>query len=120
MPDTSTPMTPAIFKHSSSTDRPDRPFSFHLLENASPVRFRRRSPRMLICKIQELAAAPESLAKNNEILRNKQMRAASHQETGVDFGNGEGFKLNAEIRKGFEARSRSITENVGTMEERTT
>jgi hypothetical protein len=39
-------------------------------------------------KIQELTAAPESLVKNNEILRNKQMRSASNEETDGDFGNG--------------------------------
>lgn len=76
-------MTPAIFKRLSSTDRPDRPFSFDLLdqkgydrsannlgvEDADSARF--SSPRMLICKLQEQTGAREFLVKNNEILRNK-------------------------------------------------
>jgi hypothetical protein len=61
-------------------------------------------------KIQELPAAPESLVKKNEILRNKQMRSASNGETDGDFGDGNPSRI--------EARSRFTNENVRTMEER--
>ena len=71
-------------------------------------------------KIQELAAAPESLAKNNEILRNQETRSASNEETDGDSGNQIiSTTLDSQIRRGVEARSpsRRTNDKLGTMEE---
>jgi hypothetical protein len=75
-------MTPAIFKRSSSTDRADRRFSFDRLDEKgygrsanNPLRpaYKLPCPLREHADSQQLTAAPESLVKNNEILRNKQM-----------------------------------------------
>jgi hypothetical protein len=49
--------------------------------------FRRNGPPNLAQYIQERRAAPESLVKNNEILRNNQMQSTSNEVTDGDFGN---------------------------------